>query len=251
MIRRVDHLGIAVHSLEERLRFWAGALVLEVAGIETVESEGVKVAFLSAGKTRIELPEPLGPESPVARFLEKRGEGIHHLTLEVDDIEAALKRLRGRGVKVVGKAPRAGAEGRKIAFLHPSSAGGVLVELVERARGVETEAIIGPGQPVLVYLRDPQEKLWGLLRRLDPSGLVLEGIDLTSFDDWVSQVERGDESVVGPSVLFLPNLRLEKVLLDRSSGKLPSLAERFFRRTGRKVQEVLAGVSEPGNGSEE
>jgi len=120
------------------------------------------------------------------------------------------------------------------------------VELVERGGNVKNETSIDPGQPVLVYLRDPQEKLWGILRRLDPSGLVLEGIDLGSFDDWVSQVEKGEESVVGPSVLFVPTLRLEKILLDRSSGKLPSLADRFFERIGRRVQEVLDEVSDQG-----
>jgi len=239
MIHGMDHLGIAVRSLEDRLRLWADTLALEVGGIETVESEGVKVAFLQAGKIRIELLEPLSAESPVGRFLEKRGEGIHHVALRVDDIEAALARLREDGVKVVGSAPRAGAGGQRVAFLHPTSTGGVLLELVEPARRPRPVADIGPGQPVLVYLRDPQEKLWGVLRRMDVSGLVLEGIDLTSFDDWVAQIERGEENVVGPSVLFVPTPRLEKVLLDRASGKLPSLAERFRERTGRAVHDIL------------
>ena len=80
---------------------------------------------------------------------------------------------------------------------------------------------MGPGSTVLLYLREPQEKLWGVLRKLDPSGVVLEGIDLASFDDWIAQIERQEESVVGPSVLFVPMGRLEKILLDRSSGSLP------------------------------
>lgn len=243
MIHGLDHLGIAVRSLEARLPFWADALSLEVAGIETVESEGVKVAFLPVGRSRIELLEPISKDSPVGRFVERHGEGIHHVTLVVDDIVAALTRLRAAKVDIVGQAPRDGAGGRRVAFLHPASTGGVLVELVEPGEHAKGPRDIVPGQPVLVYLREPQEKLWGVLRRMDASGLVIEGIDLTSFDDWIAQIERGEDSVVGPSVLFVPALRLEKVLLDRSSGKLPSLAERFRSRTGRSVQDV---VDDPG-----
>jgi methylmalonyl-CoA/ethylmalonyl-CoA epimerase len=242
----VDHLGIAVKSLEKRLRFWADALNLDVAGIESVESEQVKVALLPVGRTRIELLEPTDADSAIGRFLEKHGEGIHHVTLEVSDIELALERLREKEVRILEPAPRTGAEGRKVAFLHPASTGGVLVELAERVARETTAATISPGQPVLVYLREPSEKLWGILRRLDASGLMLEGIDLSSFDDWVAQIERGEESVVGPSVLFVPTPRLEKVLLDRSSGKLPSIAERFHRRIGRSVQEVLLDESAAG-----
>ena len=103
---------------------------------------------------------------------------------------------------------------------------------------------IRPGSAILLYLREPQEKLWGVLHRLDASGVVVEGIDLSSFDDWVAQIERGEENVVGPSVLFVPMGRLEKMLLDRASGELPSLAQRFERRAGRTVQEVLSGNPE-------
>jgi hypothetical protein len=99
--------------------------------------------------------------------------------------------------------------------------------------------LIAPGASVLLYLREPQEKMWGVLRRLDPAGVVAEGIDLASFDDWLAQIERREESVVGPSVLLIPMGRLEKILLDRSSGHLPSLAERFERRVGKTVQEVM------------
>jgi hypothetical protein len=94
---------------------------------------------------------------------------------------------------------------------------------------------------VLLYLHQPQEKLWGVLRRLDATGVLLEGIDLASFDDWVAQLERAETSVVGASLVFIPMTRLERILLDRSSGDIPSLAERFEQRTGRTVQEVLAG----------
>jgi methylmalonyl-CoA/ethylmalonyl-CoA epimerase len=239
MIRAVDHLGIAVSSLEQSLPFWADALGLDVAAIETVDSEGVKVAMLPAGRSRIELLEPLGDDSPVAKFIAGRGQGIHHVTFEVADVEAALRRLKARGVRVIGDAPRDGAEGSRVAFLHPKSTGGVLVELVEKSPAAAEGSEIVPGQPVLVYLREPSEKLWGILRRLDGAGVMLEGIDLTSFDDWVAQIESGEDSVVGPSVLFIPMTRVDKVLLDRPSGQLPSLAERFHRRTGKSVREIL------------
>jgi methylmalonyl-CoA/ethylmalonyl-CoA epimerase len=245
---RLDHVGIAVDALERRLPFWAEALGLEVGGISTVASEDVKVAFLPAGQARIELLEPTSESGPVGRHLAKRGEGVHHLTFAVPDLELALERMRERGAEVIGGGPRAGAAGTRVAFLHPRATGGVLVELVERAAAPsappsappgETHDIV-PGQCVLLYLREPQEKLWGVLRRLDGAGVVIEGIDLGSFDDWVGQIEREEEAIVGPSVLFVPMTRLERILLDCSSGPLPSLAERFQRRVGRSVQDVLA-----------
>jgi methylmalonyl-CoA epimerase len=240
MITKISHVGIAVGSLEERLAFWAQALGMELAGIEEVSSEKVKVAMLPAGRSRVELLEPTSEDSAIAKHLARRGEGIHHIALEVENIEEAVERLVRMGVTPIGEAPRDGAEGTRVAFLHPRDAGGVLVELVEAepAPG-EEEREIAAGAVVLLYLRDPQEKLWGLLHRLDPAGVVIEGIDLASFDDWISQLEKDEESVVGPSVLFLPMARIEKVMLDRPSGNIPSLAERFERRTGSKVTEVL------------
>lgn len=239
---KIDHLGIAVRDLEERLPFWVDALGLELAGIETLETEKVKVALLRAGASRIELLEATEEDSPIARFLSRRGEGIHHVTLEVPDLMASLAELRRRGVELVGEAPRPGMEGRPIAFLHPRAVGGVLVELVQARPSASGAHDVAPGCPVLLYLREPQEKLWGVLRRLDSAGVVLEAIDLASFDDWVAQIEQGEESVIGPSLLFVPMTRVEKILLDRASGHLPSLADRFHRRTGRSVQEVLAEI---------
>lgn len=238
MSAKIDHIGIAVGKLDDRLPFWRDALGLTLDGTERVESERVEVAFLRAGDARIELLQPTDPSSPIARHLDKRGEGIHHLTLRVTDIEAALARLRDAGVEILGDAPRAGAEGSRVAFLHPRSCGGVLVELVQRPRG-ERPDDIAPGRAILAYLRDPQEKVFGLLRRIDASGVVLEGIDLSSFDDWVAQVERGEETIVGPSVVFVPMTRVERLLLDRPSGNLPSLSDRFRTRTGRTMEDVL------------
>lgn len=241
MITKIDHIGVAVKALETSLPFWAEALGLDVSRIETVESESVKVAFLRVGNASIELLEPTDASSVVRTHLDKRGEGIHHLTLEVGDLPAMLERLRERGVPIIGAGAHTGAGGRQVAFLHPNGTGGVLIELVSAAQTERSTARLEPGNAVLLYLNQPQEKLWGVLRRLDATGVLLEGIDLGSFDDWVAQLESEEKSVVGASVIFIPMTRLERILLDRSSGDLPSLAERFERRTGRTVQEVLGG----------
>jgi methylmalonyl-CoA epimerase len=234
----VDHVGIAVSDLKGRLPFWSEVLDLRVAGIETVDSEGVKVAFLPAGDARIELLEPTRTDSPVARFLEKRGEGIHHVTFRVAAIAPVLERLRARGAPMLDLVPRAGAEGSRVAFLHPKATGGVLVELVERPAPASSRGGLAPGEPLLVYLRDPQEKVWGVLRERDGSGVTIEGMDLSSVDAWTKQVERGEDGIV-PSVLFFPMGRVERILLDRGTPGLPSLSETFLARTGRRVQDVL------------
>ena len=249
-IEAIDHIGIAVDSLEGALPFWAEALGLPVGGIETVDTERVKVAFLPTGAGRLELLEATEPSSTIAKHLDKRGAGVHHVTLRVADIEATLDRLRSHDVTILGGTSRPGAEGSTVAFIHPKSTGGVLLELVQPATtdlgapDAPPPACrdIAPGSPVLVYLREPQEKLWGVLRRLDHAGIVFDGVDLNSFDDWMAQIERGEESVVGPSLLFVPMGRVDKLLLDCSSGHLPSLAERFYRRVGRSVQSVLGSL---------
>ena len=126
---RVDHLGIAVPSLDEAVKAYA-ALGFEVESVHDVPTEQVKVAFLPIGETRLELLEPSQPGSVIARFLEKR-KGLHHVCVLVEDIEAALAELKRRGVPLLDDAPRAGAGGCKVAFVHPKGAGGVLLELKE------------------------------------------------------------------------------------------------------------------------
>ena len=127
---RVDHVGIAVRSLDAALKVYA-AIGLRPTIRESVPSEGVKVAFLPTGESHLELLEPLAEDTPVARFLEKRGEGLHHVALAVDDVAAAMARARAAGLAVIDEVPRQGARGRKVAFVHPKSAGGVLLEFVE------------------------------------------------------------------------------------------------------------------------
>jgi methylmalonyl-CoA epimerase len=136
---KIDHLGIAVRSIEDSLRFYREAMGLELKGAETVEDQGVQVAILPVGESRIELLEPVSDDSPVGRFIAKRGEGLHHICYEVEDLAAKLEDLRSRGVRVLDGYPRRGAEGKLVAFLHPASANGVLVELVEKVRSAEGE----------------------------------------------------------------------------------------------------------------
>jgi methylmalonyl-CoA epimerase len=240
MIRRLDHIGIAVDGLEKRLPFWAEALGLKVSAIETVNSERVKVAFLPTAGTRIELLEATSEDSPIAKHLERRGPGVHHLTFAVDDLDAALAKLGRLGLEVIGGGARRGAGGHRVAFLHPRGTGGVLVELCDAPADVEAEADVVPGSPILLYLRDPPEKMWGLLRRLDVTGVTIEGIDLNSFEDWLAQLDSEEESIAGPSTVFLPIGRVEKILLDQPSGSLPSLAQRVETRAGHPLHEVIA-----------
>ena len=134
---KIDHLGIAVRSISDSLQFYHEALGLELAGSEIVEDQGVKVALLPVGESRIELLEPFSEETTVGRFIARRGEGLHHICYEVDDLSSKLNDLKSRGIRLLEGYPRRGAEGKLVAFLHPASAHGVLVELVEKARTSE------------------------------------------------------------------------------------------------------------------
>ena len=128
---KVDHIGIATQTLDEALAIWRDALGLQVDHTEEVAEQGVRIAMLSAGETHIELLEPLNENSPVGKFLEKRGPGIHHIAIRVPDIRASLAALRARGTRLIDESPRTGAGGCLVAFVHPSSANGVLLELVQ------------------------------------------------------------------------------------------------------------------------
>ena len=139
MEMKVEHIGIATRSIEEALGFWRDALGLEVRHTETVEEQGVRVAMLPVGEPRIELLEPTGDSSPIAKFLEKRGPGIHHVAVRVADIRASLAQLKAAGARLIDEEPRTGAGGCLVAFVHPSSSGGVLLELVEHTSETEDE----------------------------------------------------------------------------------------------------------------
>ena len=128
---KINHLGIATKGIDEALKFWENALGLENVHTETVEDQKVRVAMLPIGESRIELLEATSEDSPIAKFLEKRGGGIHHIAVEVEDIESALAKLKAEGMRLIDEKPRIGAEGCLVAFVHPASANGVLLELVQ------------------------------------------------------------------------------------------------------------------------
>jgi methylmalonyl-CoA/ethylmalonyl-CoA epimerase len=133
MKAQLDHIGIAVDDLTASLAFFRDALGLEVHGSEEVATQRVRAHFLRAGDTSLELLEATAPDSPIARFVARRGPGLHHITLSVEDIEAALAQLKSRGVRLIDERARPGAEGAQVAFIHPSSTHGVLVELKQPA----------------------------------------------------------------------------------------------------------------------
>ena len=133
MIKKINHIGIAVRSIEASTPFYRDALGMAFEGTEEVAEQKVRVAFFAVGESRIELLEPTADDSPVAKFLEKNGEGIHHLAYEVADLPAELARLKNEGVRLIDETPRKGAHGTLIAFLHPKGTGGVLTELCQSA----------------------------------------------------------------------------------------------------------------------
>lgn len=135
MESKIQHLGVAVGSIDQALEFWRDGLGLELKDVEVVEDQGVRVAMLPIGESRIELLEPTGEETPVGKFISKRGTGIHHLCVEVDDVAAKLADLKAKGVRLIDEQPRIGAGGALVAFVHPASTGGVLIELTQKGTG--------------------------------------------------------------------------------------------------------------------
>lgn len=131
MITGLDHIGIAVNKIDNILPIYEQLIGLKLEKLKESKQNKIKVVFLTVGETKIELIEPLDKESPISKFLEKRGQGIQHIAFKVDNIEKTLKQLRNKGIVLIDEEPRIGIEGRKIAFLHPKSTGNVLIELCE------------------------------------------------------------------------------------------------------------------------
>ena len=131
-ILKIDHLGIAVKSIDAGKNFWTDALGLSYEGSETVAEQKVTTAFFPVGESEVELLESMSPDGPIANYLEKKGEGVHHIAFRVDNIESALKELKEKGIRLIDEKPRNGAGGARIAFLHPKATNGVLIELCER-----------------------------------------------------------------------------------------------------------------------
>ncbi len=131
MIKQIDHIGIAVKDLDQQLKFYSEVLGLKCIGLEERSDQKVKIAMFTVGNVRIELLQPTSETSPIAKFLDKKGEGIHHIAYSVFNVESSLKLLEENGVQLIDSQPRTGAGGQKIAFLHPRSTFGVLIELCE------------------------------------------------------------------------------------------------------------------------
>lgn len=131
-ILKIDHLGIAVNSIDDGKTFWSDILGLNFEGAETVAEQKVTTAFFPVGESEVELLASTAPDGPIAKFIEKRGQGIQHVALRVENIEEALAELKSKGVALIDQQPRIGAGGARIAFLHPKATGGVLVELCQR-----------------------------------------------------------------------------------------------------------------------
>ena len=131
-VLKIDHLGIAVNSVEEGKKFWSDVLGLEFEGAETVEEQKVTTAFFPVGQSEVELLESTSPDGPVAKYIEKKGQGIQHIAFRVENIDEALEELKEKGIRLIDEKPRKGAGGAQIAFLHPKATGGVLVELCQR-----------------------------------------------------------------------------------------------------------------------
>lgn len=130
-VKRIDHIAILVDDLEDTLAFWRDALGLELSHRENNPDEQAEIAFLPSGDSQIELVRPTTQDSGLARYLEKRGPGMHHICLQVEDIETMLSQLKAKGVQLINEQPRTGSDGRKYAFVHPKSAYGVMIELYE------------------------------------------------------------------------------------------------------------------------
>ena len=133
MIKKIDHIGIAVKNLDSQIKYYNDLLGLKCSRIEDIPDQKVRVAFFPVGEVNIELLQPLSPDSPVAKFIAKKGEGIHHIAYRISDLEGQLTRLEEKEIQLIDKEPRTGADGSKVAFLHPKSTFGVLTELCEHS----------------------------------------------------------------------------------------------------------------------
>jgi methylmalonyl-CoA/ethylmalonyl-CoA epimerase len=135
MLKKINHIAIAVNNLEEAAKFYQNVLGLTISGVEVVTAQKTKVGFFKIGESNIELVQPSEPDSPLVKFLETKGQGIHHICFEVDDVEAEVKAYLAKGATLIDQKPRPGAHNTKIAFIHPKSSSGVLIELCEFPKG--------------------------------------------------------------------------------------------------------------------
>ncbi len=234
---KLDHVGVAVASIDAALGIYR-ALGLAEAKREVVPGQKVTVAFLPVGESRIELLEPTSADSPVARFLEKRGGGVHHLCFAVENLEGALADLSRAGFPA--HSYDAGRRRRRQARRVPPSGGGRRrAHRIVRAEGGDAMKV---GEYVLVQLVNPREKFWGLLKDRDGSGLTIRGLSLEGFEGWLHEISRKETVTVLPTTVFFPLHRVERVFLDESAGDFVSFAERFKRTVGEDARYYLTPI---------
>jgi methylmalonyl-CoA epimerase len=229
----LDHIGIAVADLPAALAFYRDVLGLHVEPPEEVASQRVRAHFIAVGESRLELLEPTAPDSPIARFVEKRGPGLHHITLRVDDIGAALSILKTRGAKVIDEQPRAGAEGALVAFIHPTAAHGVLVELKQSSAGGPARAAAGPTQAVSRETA-PAKRMDAVTRH------VVGDLELISVCDGFFKLDGGAMFGVVPKTLWAP-----KAPADERNRI--TLAMRPLIVRGARTMIIDAGVGDKEN----
>ncbi len=195
----IDHLGIAVEDLAASLAFFRDALGLEVEAPEEVASQRVRAHFLPAGESKLELLEATSPDSAIARYIEKRGAGMHHVAFRVDDIVAALAQLKARGVRLIDEHPRQGAEGALVAFIHPSSAHGVLVELKQSAVGGPQSSVASRQSSVQSEIRNQSDVL---NQNSEMSRYAVGDLELISLSDGFLRLDGGSMFGVVPKALW-------------------------------------------------
>ena len=192
----LDHIGIGVKDLSAALAFYSDVLGLDVDPPEEVASQRVRAHFIAVGESKLELLEPTAPDSPIARFIDKRGPGLHHITLRVDDVAAALSHLKARGAKLIDEQPRPGAEGALVAFIDPTAAHGVLVELKQAAASGRLSAVDGPLQAAAQ--RRPAKRIDAVTRH------VVGDLELISVCDGFFKLDGGAMFGVVPKPLWAP-----------------------------------------------
>lgn len=238
---KLDHIGIAVAALERALEFYRDALGLAVLETEEVASQRVRAHFVAAGGPRLELLEATAAESPIAKYLAKRGPGIHHLTFQVDDLEAALAHLRSRGVRLIDQTPRAGAEGARVAFIHPSSAHGVLVELKQPGPPQHLDAA-SPARarstaPAGETVSGAATGAAGVPRFTTSTRYTLGDLELIALSDGFFHLDGGAMFGVVPRTLW------EKRLPPDARGRIP-LGMRPLLVRGEKTMLIDAGCGD-------
>ncbi len=198
-VKRVDHIAIVIPDIDEARAFYEDALGLELARVEDVADQEVAIAFFPVGQSQVELVQPVTSTSGVARYLDKRGPGVHHLCLEVDDLDATLADLKARGVELIDEEPKPGSGGKRLAFIHPHSAFGVLIELYELPRGRQAFSVAASGatlRAAWVETRAWWAWLLAFWHRLRGASLAISGDEIVVIGNGRGITLKGEGEVI-------------------------------------------------------